>query len=124
MAEGITQAATDTSERLGRIYELALTVAGNPIEVFDHIVRIIAELFGVRVALVERLESDRIVTLSMYLDGKILHEGVFDLAGTPCADVRETRSFCSFSGAVERFPQDRSEEHTSELQSRLHLVCR
>ena len=106
MAEGITQPATDTSERLGRLYELALTVAGNPIEVFDHIVRIIAELFGVRVALVERLEGDRIVTLSMYLDGKILHEGVFDLAGTPCADVRETRSFCSFSGAVERFPQD------------------
>ncbi|HKS40078.1 MAG TPA: GAF domain-containing protein [Blastocatellia bacterium] len=106
MAEGITQPATDTSERLGRIYELALTVAGNPIEVFDHIVRIIAELFGVRVAIVERLESDRIVTLSMYLDGNILHEGVFDLAGTPCADVRETRSFCSFSGAVERFPQD------------------
>jgi GAF domain-containing protein len=106
MAEGITQPATDTSERLGRIYELALTVAGNPIEVFDHIVRIIAELFGVRVALVERLESDRIVTLSMYLDGNILHEGVFDLAGTPCADVRETRSFCSFSSAVERFPQD------------------
>ena len=56
MAEGITQPATDTSERLGRLYELALTVAGNPIEVFDHIVRIIAELFGVRVALVEAEE--------------------------------------------------------------------
>jgi GAF domain-containing protein len=106
MVEGITQQATDTSERLGRLYELALTVAGNPIEVFDHIVRIIAELFGVRVALVERLEGDRIITLSMYLDGKILHEGVFDLAGTPCADVRETRTFCSFSAATERFPQD------------------
>lgn len=106
MVEGITQQATDTSERLGRLYELALTVAGNPIEVFDHIVRIIAELFGVRVALVERLEDDRIVTLSMYLDGKILHEGVFDLAGTPCANVRETRSFCSFNAAAERFPQD------------------
>src|SRR2546422_5193124 len=27
-------------------------------------------------------------------------------------------------GPLERQPADRSEEHTSELQSRLHLVCR
>src|SRR5215210_568677 len=106
MAEGKTQQAQDTGERLGRLYELALTVAGNPIEVFDRIVRIIAELFEVRVALVERLEGDKIITLSMYFDGKILHEGVFDLEGTPCADVRRARSFCSFNAAAERFPQD------------------
>jgi GAF domain-containing protein/anti-anti-sigma regulatory factor len=106
MVEGKTQQATDTSERLGRLYELALTIAGNPIEVFDHIVRIIAELFGVRVAMVERLEGDKIITLSMYMDGKILHEGVFDLEGTPCANVREARSFCTFNAALEHFPQD------------------
>jgi GAF domain-containing protein len=106
MAEGKTQQAQNSSERLGRIYELALTVAGNPREVFDRIVKIIAELFGIRVALVERLEGDKIITLSMYLDGQILHEGVFELAGTPCADVREARAFCSFNAAAERFPQD------------------
>lgn len=98
--------ATDSPERLARLYELALTVAGNPIQVFDHIVRIIAELFGARVALVERLEGDKIITLSMYFDGKILHEGMFDLTGTPCADVRESRSFCIYNAAAERFPQD------------------
>jgi GAF domain-containing protein/anti-anti-sigma regulatory factor len=107
MAEGKTQQAQDSSERLGRLYELALTVAGNPIEVFDRIVKIIAELLGVRVALVERLEGDKIITLSMFLDGKIIHEGIFDLKGTPCADVRDSRSFCSFNAAAERFPQDK-----------------
>src|SRR2546429_9757169 len=30
----------------------------------------------------------------------------------------------SHDGAVRRPRRDRSEEHTSELQSRLHLVCR
>lgn len=107
MAEGKTRQAEDTSERLGRLYELALTVAGNPVEVFDRIVKIIAELLGVRVALVERLEGDKIITLSMFLDGKILHEGVFDLKGTPCANVRDTRSFCSYNAAAERFPHDK-----------------
>src|SRR2546422_4571836 len=29
-----------------------------------------------------------------------------------------------FGQALAAFAQDRSEEHTSELQSRLHLVCR
>src|SRR2546422_6006985 len=29
-----------------------------------------------------------------------------------------------FGGVLERLPRLRSEEHTSELQSRLHLVCR
>lgn len=107
MAEGKTQHAQDSSERLGRLYELALTVAGNPIEVFDRIVKIVAELLGVRVALVERLEGDKIITLSMFSDGKIFHEGIFDLEGTPCADVRDSRSFCSFNAAAERFPQDK-----------------
>jgi GAF domain-containing protein/anti-anti-sigma regulatory factor len=105
MVEGITQQATNKSERLGRLYELALTVAGNPVEVFDHIVRIIADLFGVRVAFIGRLEGDKIITLSLCLDGKILHEGMFDLEGSPCARVRDARSFCTFNSAVERFPQ-------------------
>jgi GAF domain-containing protein len=106
MAESKFQKAQDTQERLRRLYELALTVAGDPIEVFDQIVRIIAELFGVRLALVEKLEADKVVTLSMYLDGKIHHEGVFDLAGTPCASVRQSRTACAFNHASETFPQD------------------
>src|SRR2546422_3957611 len=36
------------------------------------------------------------------------------------APSREARSVSGKSG----FPRTRSEEHTSELQSRLHLVCR
>jgi GAF domain-containing protein len=107
MAEGKIQQAQDTSERLKQLYELALTVAGDTTEVFDRIVRIIAELFGVRVALVERLEGDKIITLSMYLDGKVTHDGVFDLAGTPCADVRDERSFCAFNSAIRNYPQDK-----------------
>src|SRR2546422_1867512 len=36
------------------------------------------------------------------------------------------RAICTQAGALEaeRVPAKRSEEHTSELQSRLHLVCR
>lgn len=102
-----TDSARGTGERLRRLYELALTVSGDPVEVFDHVVRIIAELFGVRVALVERLEGGKIHTLSMYFDGQILHEGIFELAGTPCATVREQRDFCSIKDAARLYPEDK-----------------
>src|SRR2546429_3524748 len=36
-------------------------------------------------------------------------------------DRNTVREFCTFNAGT---VQDRSEEHTSELQSRLHLVCR
>ncbi len=106
MADLKTLQVPDTSERLRRIYDLALTVSGNPIEVFDHIVEIIAELFGVRIALVEKIEGEKIIALSMYIDGRIHHEGEFDLTVTPCANVQQTRSFCSFTSAAEVFPHD------------------
>src|SRR2546422_1801046 len=38
---------------------------------------------------------------------------------TPTSGAKERRT-----AGVQRVPQSRSEEHTSELQSRLHLVCR
>src|SRR2546429_5196897 len=37
---------------------------------------------------------------------------------------RITPATASASGCTSRAPSSRSEEHTSELQSRLHLVCR
>src|SRR3989304_7151764 len=40
-----------------------------------------------------------------------------------CCDVRQPVFFAGPHGEVDG-ADDRSEEHTSELQSRLHLVCR
>src|SRR5437870_8912399 len=38
--------------------------------------------------------------------------------------AREHRVLSALAGTVVRAPRPRSEEHTSELQSRGHLVCR
>src|SRR3989449_5966330 len=37
---------------------------------------------------------------------------------------REGNVYCTGPGGIHVIGPDRSEEHTSELQSRLHLVCR
>src|SRR2546422_2880772 len=45
------------------------------------------------------------------------------VALSACAPVTHSATI-STSGSSERRERTRSEEHTSELQSRLHLVCR
>src|SRR2546429_1680848 len=52
------------------------------------------------------------VTVSAITQGLIVPSGILSLDR-----ILSLISFCSSSGS-------RSEEHTSELQSRLHLVCR
>src|SRR2546422_7884690 len=48
-----------------------------------------------------------------------------DLEGDAVKDIRFQGSGCAISKAsASMMTETRSEEHTSELQSRLHLVCR
>src|SRR5690348_18213354 len=42
----------------------------------------------------------------------------------PTATATRPRSSSPCSGPIRRIPTTRSEEHTSELQSPVHLVCR
>src|SRR5690554_7144427 len=48
--------------------------------------------------------------------------GYYDGDGTPETDVISVAKTYTFEGFYD--DEDRSEEHTSELQSRPHLVCR
>src|SRR2546422_3243747 len=54
------------------------------------------------------------------------HVSIHNLVGSLGAAEDRTRNFASFAlgGSIAAFAGPRSEEHTSELQSRLHLVCR
>src|SRR2546422_8628651 len=47
-----------------------------------------------------------------------------DLAGPPTAIITNFSALVISVGDSASFTASRSEEHTSELQSRLHLVCR
>src|SRR2546422_2728795 len=55
---------------------------------------------------------------SYFIVKKNVGEGLVDLNAT-CKNVLDLDDKIRFAGII-----NRSEEHTSELQSRLHLVCR
>src|SRR2546429_3719204 len=72
--------------------------------------------------------TTEIYTLSLH---DALPISIFIPSGTPspfppgsCAKIRPLAKVCSEVKSKTRMFLPRSEEHTSELQSRLHLVCR
>src|SRR2546429_368490 len=73
--------------------------------------------------------SDTIsTTLTIFEDSKLVGDVTCDVAGAPCIKFGAPGITLRLNGFTLKGraspPNNRSEEHTSELQSRLHLVCR
>jgi PAS domain S-box-containing protein len=103
----IESALRRSVRRLEELYRLALVLGGRPVELAEHVVRALAELLDVPIAIVERLDGDEIVVVAMLEDGVLMREVRFGAAGTPCADVRTERQHCVVTDAAARFPDDR-----------------
>src|SRR5690625_6350434 len=66
------------------------------------------------------METDDVTTT---VRGKTVH--VFDVTKAICLHAAKTGKHVAFQATYSvGCPGDRSEEHTSELQSRVHIVCR
>jgi PAS domain S-box-containing protein len=104
---GLFADLTDRSRRLRRLYDLAITMTGDVTSVADQVVSAIAELLGVRTAIVERLAGATIRVIAFYDHGQLLHDVEFPLADTPCERVQQEKQVCIYEQAAARFPRDR-----------------
>src|SRR5690625_5937011 len=89
-------------------------------DIFDHIVRI---QYGIA------QREDITVTFTEPTSAAAVHElqnlpGVQYVEPFRSVPVRFHHAHRSYDAGIEGVPKDRSEEHTSELQSRGQLVCR
>lgn len=57
--------------RLKKLYELSMTISGDPVEVFRHIAKIIGELFELKIVCLSKINGDRLDFLAIYHKGKI-----------------------------------------------------
>ena len=74
--------------RLKKLYELSMTISGDPVEVFRHIAKIIGELFELKIVCLSKINGDRLDFLAIYHEGQIFTDaGSCELAVTPCATV-------------------------------------
>lgn len=92
--------------RLKKLYELSMTLAGDPVSVFRHVARIIGEVFNVRVVCLSEIRGDELYFISVYVDGEVMIDaGHCPLDITPCATVEKTKDVRIYDKVIEKFPQ-------------------
>ncbi|WP_292922312.1 EAL domain-containing protein [Nitrosomonas sp.] len=97
---------TEHVKRLKKLYELSMTLSGDPAEVFKHVACMIAELFNVRVVCLSEIRGDQLHFLSVYVDGKVFQDaGQCALAITPCATVEQSKDIRVYDRVSELFPE-------------------
>ena len=102
-----TEQQTELSiRRLKKLYELSMTLSGDPIDVFKKITNILYELFDLRVVGLSEIRDNELCFLSVSLDGEIVTDvSNCPLNITPCATVKKTKDISTFDNVAERFPK-------------------
>ena len=91
--------------RLKKLYELSMTISGDPVEVFSHIAKIIGELFELKIVCLSKINGDQLDFLAIYHEGQIFTDaGSCNLAITPCATVEMAQDVRIYDHVKERFP--------------------
>jgi len=95
----------DQFNRIRKLYELSMTLSGDPIDIFRHIAHIIGELLNVKVVCLSEVKGKELYFLSVYVEG-VMHDnaGRCELSVTPCATVEESKDFRIYDRVAERFP--------------------
>ena len=92
--------------KLKKLFELSLTLSGDPIDIFKQTAKMIGELLEVKIVCLSEIEGKQLNFLAIYLDGEIYcNAGSCPLAVTPCATVEETKDFRVYDHVQERFPE-------------------
>jgi len=91
---------------LKRLYELSMTLSGDPMDIFVHVARMIGELLDVKVVCLSEIRGSELYFLSVYVQGQIhVNVGHCAIDITPCATVEATKEICVYDRVMERFPE-------------------
>ena len=91
---------------LQKLSELGLQLTGTSDEIFRHLVRMIGELFAVRVVCLSEIAGSDLSFRAVYVDGEVfMNAGGCPISVTPCATVETTKDMRLYDRVAERFPQ-------------------
>lgn len=92
--------------RLKKLFELSLTLSGDPIEIFQHAAKMIGELLDVKIVCLSEIQGEQLNFLVVYIDGEIYsNAGSCLLAITPCATVQQSKDIRVYDRVKELFPE-------------------
>ena len=96
----------DRLARLEKLYQLSMTLSGDPLEIFRQVAFMIAELLDVKVVCLSEVVGDRLRFLAVYVDGKVhLEPGGCPLDVTPCATVEQSKDLRIYDDVARKFPR-------------------
>jgi hypothetical protein len=100
------RAPSDQITRLKKLYELSMTLSGEPLEIFGHVARMIGELLDVKVVCLSEIRGANLEFLSVYVNGEIhTNAGRCSLQITPRSTVESSKDIRIYDRVMERFPQ-------------------
>ncbi len=92
--------------RLRKLFELSMTLSGEPMDIFVHVARMIGEFLDVKVVCLSEIRGAELHFLSVYVRGEVFtHAGGCPLDITPCATVEASRELRVYDRVAERFPE-------------------
>ncbi|MFM8445219.1 MAG: ATP-binding protein [Methylococcus sp.] len=90
---------------LKRLYELSMTLSGDPMDIFAHVARMLGELLEVKVVCLSEIRGSELHFLSVYDRGALhVNAGHCVLDITPCATVETSKNIRIYDRVMERFP--------------------
>ncbi len=97
---------TRRDDRLKTLYEMSMTLSGDPVEVFNRTVRMVGELLDVPVVCLSEVRGDELYFRSVYVKGEVMVDaGRCPLTITPCATVGDSKDIRIYDRVTERFPE-------------------
>lgn len=93
-------------DRFKQLSNLALTLTGNPQDIFNKVSEMIGKLLEVKVVCLSEIRGDELYFLSVYADGQVYSDaGHCDLSITPCSTVEEDKDIRIYQRVSELFPE-------------------
>jgi PAS domain S-box-containing protein len=93
-------------DRLKQLSELSLMLSGDPGVVFERVVRLIGELFAVKVVCLSEIAGKELLFRAVYVEGQVFaNAGGCPLEITPCATVEQHKEIQVYDRVAELFPQ-------------------
>ena len=96
----------DHVNRLQKVAELSVSLTGDPLQVFERIAHMLAELLNVPVVCLSEIRGDELYFLSVYVNGEVMnHAGHCPLNITPCATVKKAKDMRIYDHVADKFPE-------------------
>ena len=97
---------TEKISWLKKLYQLSMTLSGDPMDIFVHVARMIGALLDVKVVCLSEIRGRELYFLSVYDRGRIfLNAGNCPLEITPCATVEASQDIQIYDRVRDRFPR-------------------